>query len=730
MGWFDEQIKERRVRDEKMIEESFADIASAVLGHRLSHALEQKEIADSAIDEIIKYYRMPLKSADIPENVTDMAAQIEYRIHPYGIMKRSVKLEKHWYKSAIGPMIATAKEDGRAIALIPNKFSGYKMFDPKSGTKKKVNAKTEAILERDAFCFYKPLANRAVTAMDLIKYALEQLSFSDMLGNIGIVAIGSVMGLLAPVFTKLLFGDVLESGEIKMLVSIGLFMLCFAISKTLFDIYNKLIAEKVRVKQSTVVEAAVMARVMSLPISFFKDYSSGELATRIHTVKQMCASVMDTIFGTALASLFSLIYIGQIFGYAPALAVPAILVIAATFAVSLITISMEVKITRAYLNHSSKENGLLYSVISGMQKIKLAGAEKRVFAGWGHHHSEEIDILYNAPPILTMNKAILHAISLAGWLIIYYLAVKEKIVVSDYYAFNVSYAMISGAFLALSNLTAGTALIKPMYEMVKPILTEIPEEVRNAEAVDSISGDIELDHVSFRYDESMPNILDDVSLQIKKGDYVAIVGRTGSGKSTLLRLLLGFEMPQKGAVLYDKRDISKLDLKSLRKNIGVVMQDGKLFMGDIYSNIVITDPSLSMEDAWKAAKIASLDEDIKNMPMGMNTFVSEEHGVVSGGQKQRILIARAVATNPNVLIFDEATSSLDNITQKKVSDAVDQLSCTRIVAAHRLSTIRHCNRIIVLDKGKIAEDGTYEELIEKRGLFYDIVSRQRIDENK
>ena len=215
-------------------------------------------------------------------------------------------------------------------------------------------------------------------------------------------------------------------------------------------------------------------------------------------------------------------------------------------------------------------------------------------------------------------------------------------------------------------------------------------------------------------------------MKIRPGQYVAIVGKTGCGKSTLMRILLGFEKPEKGAVYYDGRNLDALDVKSLRHKIGVVMQNGKLFQGDIYSNITISAPQLTLKEAWEAAEMAGMKEDIENMPMGMHTVISEGSGGISGGQRQRLMIARAIAPKPKVLMFDEATSALDNITQKIVSDSLEELKCTRIVIAHRLSTIRNCDRIIVLDGGKIIEDGTYDQLIEKKGFFAELVERQRL----
>jgi ABC-type bacteriocin/lantibiotic exporter with double-glycine peptidase domain len=266
-------------------------------------------------------------------------------------------------------------------------------------------------------------------------------------------------------------------------------------------------------------------------------------------------------------------------------------------------------------------------------------------------------------------------------------------------------------------------------EMIKPFLDTAPEVAEDKEVVTRLNGAVELNNVTFRYNDDMPPVLDDLSLKIRPGQYVAIVGKTGCGKSTLMRIMLGFEMPQKGAVYYDGKDLKRIDLKSLRQKIGAVMQNGKLFTGDIYSNIVISAPWLTLDDAWDAARIAGIDEDIRSMPMGMFTLISEGQGGISGGQRQRLLIARAVAQKPKILIFDEATSALDNLTQKHVSEALDRMECTRIVIAHRLSTIRQCDRIIVLEGGKIIEDGTYSELIAQNGFFASLVERQRLDED-
>ncbi len=328
---------------------------------------------------------------------------------------------------------------------------------------------------------------------------------------------------------------------------------------------------------------------------------------------------------------------------------------------------------------------------------------------------------------LKFKEAFALSVSLFGGVYLYYRAVASGMNQASYFAFHSAYGMVSVAFSSLAAFALNFAQITPILQMAEPILKEVPENSSDREVITSISGSVEMSHVSFRYEEDGPYILDDLSLKINAGDYVAIVGKTGCGKSTLIRLLLGFETPEKGAVYYDKKDLRKIDPLSLRKKIGTVSQNGDLFNGDIYSNISICAPGLSMDDAWKAAEMAGIAEDIKAMPMGMFTMISEGARDISGGQKQRLMIARAIAGKPKLLIFDEATSALDNKTQKQVSDALDSLKCTRIVIAHRLSTIRHCKRILILDGGKIQAQGSYEELIENNPFFAELVKRQRLD---
>lgn len=726
MGWFDEQIRQRKQQDDEVFSESFVHMASAVMGEKIAAAIQsQRTITKNAIDEILRYYRV--KSREIPDSITEQDDQLEYLLRPYGIMRRTVHLEEGWYKDAIGAMLGVLKDDGRVVALIPGGLSGYSYYDYETGKRKKINAQNQHLLEREAIAFYKPFPLKKMSLGALVKYIMETLSTADILLLAAATLAITLIGLLAPKVNSLLFSTVLPSGSIRMLLALSVFTVAVTCSSVLMRAVKVMFNSRITTKMNMSIEAATMMRVLSLPADFFKQYSSGDLASRTTQVNTLCTMLAETVLSTGMKSVFSLIYIGSIFAYAPGLVVPALLIILVTVLFSLLSAFAKTKITKQAMELDTKESGMTYSLITGIQKIKLSGAEKRAFARWGRLYSQGAKLRYDPPTFLKLNSVISLAISLTGTLVMYWAAVKSGISVADYYAFNTAYGFVSGAFMALSSVALTAAQIKPILEMVKPFFDTVPEVSEDKQVLTRLSGGVELNNVSFRYSDNMPLILDNLSLKIRPGQYVAIVGKTGCGKSTLLRLLLGFEKPQKGAIYYDGKDLEKIDLKSLRRLIGVVMQNGKLFQGDIYSNIVISAPELTQQDAWEAAELAGIADDIRNMPMGMNTIIAEGSGGISGGQKQRLMIARAIAPKPKVLMFDEATSALDNMTQKRVSESLDALKCTRIVIAHRLSTIRQCDRILFLDGGRIIEDGTYDELIAKDGAFAELVARQRLD---
>jgi len=726
MGWFDEQIKQRKQNDDQLFEEAFVRIADAVLGTKMSAAYASDEAkASGEIGEILKYYK--IKPREVPDSVKGLDDRLEYLLRPHGIMRRNVTLSSGWHKDAIGAMLAKRRDDGSVVALIPKGLTGYAYYDAKSAAWIKISQKSEALFDDEAICFYKPFPLTKLTVPALVRYIVECIDRADLLLVVLSALMVSLIGLLTPRLTALLFGRVVESGSVRVLMAIAVFMISVSISQLLIRSINTLLSGRITTKLNISVQAATMMRILSLPADFFKHWSSGEMASRSQQLQSLCQMLVSSALNTGLTSVFSLLYITQIFAFAPTLVVPALAIILTTLVFTICTTLYQARITHKHMELSAQESGMSYSLITGIQKIKLSGAEKRAYARWSDLYAKQVALNYNPPVFLKVNSVISTAISLIGTLVMYYMALQSGVGVSDYYAFTSAYGMISGAFMSLAGIATILAQFKPVMAMAKPIMDAEPEVSEGKQVIERISGAIEVNNVSFRYREDMPLILDNLSLKIRPGQYVAIVGPTGCGKSTLMRILLGFEKPQKGAVYYNGKDLNTIDLKSLRRKIGVVMQNGKLFQGDIFSNIVISAPQLTLDEAWEAAEMAGIAEDIRRMPMGMHTIISEGSGGISGGQRQRLMIARAIAPKPKVLMFDEATSALDNMTQKTVSDSLEKLKCTRIVIAHRLSTIRACDRIIYLEKGRIVEDGTYDELIALNGRFAELVERQRLD---
>ncbi len=643
------------------------------------------------------------------------------------IMYRKVILEEGWHKDAMGALITSLSESGAVVTVVRDSLGVYTYRDPETGKNIHVTAAEEKKFGDEAYCFYRPLPLRKITLRDLFRYMWETLNMFDIAAFLVACLAITGVGMIMPRLNYILMGEVVGYSSYRLLGAVMSFMLFATIGSFLLNMIKLLLLSRIRTKLDINVQAASMMRVLSLPTQFFGQYSSGELSQYMTYMNSLCSTLVDSVFSTAITGVFSLVYLTQIFSYAKSLVIPSLLVTFLSLAVSLGANAMQVERNKAMMGLEAKEKGLTYALINGIEKIRLSGAEVRVFSKWLDLYNRQADIKFNPPTLIKLNSVITTAISLIGTIVMYYVAVKNHVSIAEYYAFNAAYAYISSAITAISSVAITAATIKPSLEIIKPLMEAEPEKHVGREAVASITGNIEISHVTFRYEPEGRKILDDLSINIPARQYVAIVGKTGCGKSTLMRLLLGFEKPEKGSIFYDRKDMQTLDLGSLRKCIGTVLQEGDVFGGSIFENIAISAPNLTLTQAWEAAEIAGIADDIRAMPMGMSTVLQEGAGGISGGQRQRIMIARAVAPKPKLLLLDEATSALDNITQKQVSEALDRMRCTRIVIAHRLSTIRHCDRILVMDGGKIVEDGTYEELIEKRGIFADLVERQRLD---
>ena len=726
MNWFEEQINKRKESDQQLLESTFVQAAGIVYGQKTADELLDKSIiTERAIDEILKYFH--LKPVEIPEYITDSNEQLDHSLRRYGLMKRKVILDGDWFKDSFGVLLTHRKDSGDPVVLLPDKFGRHYNFRDSYGNMTRVNRNTARLFEEEAYCFYKPLPHGKLTARDFLLYIKDCMRAKDWLHLVLCVLLMTVVGLLIPQTVRVLTSEVADSQSSSLLAAIGVSLLCTVLAVQIIGTVEGSLIRKIKIKTSLTVHSALMMRILNLPVRLIENISTGELAGISPAVDELCELLITSTAGTGLTALASLLYIVQIFFITPDLGLPSLLILLITIAFGILSAVIQSKAHTRQTELSANESKTRYSIINGIQKIKLSGAEKRFFARWLGEYAQSRQQTFSPPFMIRLNGVITLAISLFANIMLYFLASNNGIAAPDYIAFTVAFGTVLGAVKTMSDSFLAVGKVNPTLKMLDGFLQAVPETSGDRETVSDITGGIELNNVYFRYSPNSPYILNNISLKIRPKEYIGIVGKTGCGKSTLIKILLGLNVPERGAVYYGGKDLNALDLSTLRSKIGTVMQNGELFQGTIFENITISAPKANLDDAWEAAETAGIADDIRAMPMGMQTLVSRGQGGISGGQRQRILIARAIVGKPKILIFDEATSALDNITQKQVSDALDKMGCTRIVIAHRLSTIHHCHRILVLDKGSIAEDGSYEQLIARGGIFAELVKRQRTD---
>ena len=424
MGWFENQIQDRRDADQQLLEESFIRIAGVVMGEKDAQRIgDERIITKNAIDEILKYYHC--KPSELPESITDPDEQLDYCLRPHGMMRRSVELKKGWYKDAYGPILAFHREDGNPVALLPGTIRGYYFKDAATGKTVRLNAETEQLFDADAICFYRPLPLKKLGIPDLLLYMKRCVSTSDIFMIVFAAISVSGVGLLIPRLTRALTGPVLSSGSGSALIGLAICLVCVSLSMQLFSSVSAMVSSRLEAKTSLGVQASMMMRLMSLPASFFRQYSPGELKSRSMSVNQLCSMLMSMVMTTGLTSLTSLLYVTQIFRFAPKLVIPSLLIVLVTVGFSVVTTLVQIGINRKRMEHAARESGMSYSLISGIQKIKLSGAEKRSFAKWLNLYAEGAELTYNTPMFLRANAAISTGISLISTIILCYLAVKS-----------------------------------------------------------------------------------------------------------------------------------------------------------------------------------------------------------------------------------------------------------------------------------------------------------------
>jgi ATP-binding cassette subfamily C protein len=642
-----------------------------------------------------------------------------------GVRARKITVEGRWWRNDVGPFLAYTREEKRPVAVLPRRRAGYEIVDPVEGTRVAVDEKSAAGLGEEGFVLYRALPSRPLTGRDVLKFVWQPIR-GDVLRLAVFALVAAGISLLTPVLTKRIFNDVVPGLQRSNLVWLTMLLVVFAFSSFAFSLLQQLAFLRLQGRASTDVQAALWDRVLDLPLPFFRRYSAGSLAMRVMGIETMRLLATATVVTAVLALPIGIANLALAFVLDVRLGIFGAVGIAIVAAVMVLLIRFQVPRQRKVQDATQELFGASMQLVEAVGKLRVADAERRGFAVWGRSFAGLKQSFYDAQIAFAGVTSFVVAAPAIGTLLLFVGAATLRtgsISGATFLAFNTAFIQALAAVTGLSSVATFLAQAVPMWENTRPIL----DAERETDVVKSDPGElrglIEMSHVSFRYAEDGPLVLDDISFTAEPGEFVAFVGPSGAGKSSVMRVLLGFELPEVGTVRYDGKDIESIDPRALRRQMGVVVQSARLMPGDIFTNIVGARP-LSLEDAWEAAEIAGIAQDIEALPMGMHTFVAEGAGTFSGGQRQRLLIARAVVGRPRILLFDEATSALDNRTQAAVSEAIERLRATRIVIAHRLSTVRNADKIVVVQAGKIVQQGTYDELIEVEGPFQRLARRQ------
>jgi NHLM bacteriocin system ABC transporter ATP-binding protein len=663
----------------------------------------------------------------LPITLDDIARANHLRI-------RMVRLEDGWWRADAGPLLVLREGDGRPLALLPRSVrGGWRLFDPMEGRVRLLSGKDCAALRGAAFSLTIPLPSRPLGGRD-IGGGLLRWSRGDAAAAVGLGIAAGVLNLGVPIATAFLVNDVIPASNLPKLVEMGIVLLLLTGVMLLLRLAVQVAALRIEGRAGTRIQEAIMDRLLRLPMGFFRDYTAGNLAKRVLAIQVIEQALGGAMVASLLTGALALLSLGLMAWYSPALALVALTVLLLLAGTTLLLGWLRIRYERNVVAVGGESAGLLLQFATGIGKLRLAAAEDRAFLLWARLQArlsrqrflaEQVGNLSDAVGMLALplgTAAIFGMVHAMGMQKAGATGLELGLQLAFLNAFSQSMAGITG----LATTMVQIAALKPVYAFAKPVLQAVPETGGNKADPGTLTGALEISHLSFRYGADGPRLLDDLSIQIAAGEYVAIVGPSGSGKSTLLRLMLGFEVPNSGAILYDGQDLRGLDPQRLRRQFGVVLQSGRLMPGTLIENILGANLHLGQEEAWSAAEQVGLAEEIRAMPMGMQTFISDGGSTLSGGQLQRVLLARAVVARPRILLLDEATSALDNRTQSIVISSLDRLNATRIVIAHRLSTVVNADRILVLKDGRVQESGTYAELISDGGFFCELAERQLV----
>ncbi|MXZ71265.1 MAG: ATP-binding cassette domain-containing protein [Acidobacteria bacterium] len=668
-------------------------------------------------------FRIPSRSvpSDAPVGLVDI-------LDASGVRARRVRFraEGNWWRGDSNALLAFRAVDGRPVALLPGMFGRYREVDPASKRSVRMTADRAGALQQDAWMFYPPLPSENVKPADLLRIALHGSA-----GDIVRLVIAGIPGGLIKLLPALALGfvanHIVAGGSAGVLYAVAVTLAAFGLLGALLHLLQNTAMMRLEGRSASRVEAAFWDRLMRLPSGILHRHSAGDLAMSGMTFQNMRDGLQGVVVDSALSVIFLLPVFAVIFFYDAALGVIALLFGLASLLITVAIGLRQMSPSGRMINASRRVAGRLFQIVEGIAKLRVENAEGSAFAIWARDYREQKRAELELGALEGHSRALGAALPfLAGGVLLFAVVTvgDRNVPVGDFLVVYTVFIAFQYAIARLGGSLGTVAALLPAFDQMRPILAATPEIEVEGAPVERLGGEILFDHISFRYDSDGPLILDDVTIRARPGEFVAIAGESGAGKSTLFRLALGIDRPSAGAVYYDGRDLKHLNLKQVRRKIGAVPQSVRLHPQDLWDNIVAHHEGTTTEEVWQSARTAGIEREIKAMPMGMMTMVGASGSVVSGGESQRVTIARALIGTPRIMLLDEATNWLDNESQAEVMQNLALLTSTRIVIAHRLSTLEQADRIYVMQAGKVVQSGTFEELMEVDGVFKELVKRQ------
>lgn len=657
----------------------------------------------------------------------DASQQIEAICDASGVKHRQIRLAENWWKEDSGPLLAFYGEKKHPVVLV-QRHGHYEILNPESKKRKVVTKKNADQFVRLGFTFYRPFPDKLKTAKEILIFYLQN-NYKEFYPIIIYSSLASLIALFVPYATAQIFNRAIPDSNVSILVQLGAGLLITAVSYGVFVYLRTLGLVRLSGFASNQIQSAIWDRLLKLPVSFFRQYTTGNLVSKVTSFDQVRQMLSDNSARIILAGIFSLFYLLAMFVYSPILSIMSLILMILTLGITVAAFAYRIRFQTRVQKLSSIINGVLVQIISGVGKLRVAGAENNAFSYWAKLFIKMKKNELASQYINNVVTSMVGFLPIFSYLVIFgtvmILKAAGSISVGDFLGFNAAFTIFTTSIYSLSTAIMGLINIPPLWNNVRDIIEAPLEIVKEQAKIGKLTGDISIDEVSFWYERGGAQILNRICIQIEPKEFVALVGPSGCGKSTLVRLLLGFEKPDMGTIYYDGKDLASLNMHKLRKQIGVVLQGGGIISGTIYDNLVCGGV-YSKKDVDECLELSGFAEDMASFPMGLHTFIPMGGETLSGGQKQRLLIARAILPKPKILVLDEATSALDNKVQDQVSKNIESLDITRIVIAHRLSTIKNADRIYVIDNGQVIQQGDFETLAEDEGLFKDMLERQRL----